>query len=107
MRRIVPVLAALLLAAGCGGDDDEASTGEPTGTGGAAGLVDGGHNDITVAEFIAELQPQKQEILEAFVADSAACKGVEVDPAFVLLVSAQAIDADPEGPLAELVEDQC
>jgi hypothetical protein len=30
-----------------------------------------------------------------------------VDPGFVLLVSAQAIDADQEGPLAELVEEQC
>ena len=63
--------------------------------------------DITVGEFIAELQPQKQEILEAFVADSEACQGVKVDPGFVLLVSAAAIDADQEAPLAELVEEQC
>ena len=62
---------------------------------------------MTVGDFLVELQPQKQEILEAFVADSEACTGVSVDNGFVLLVSAAAIDADQEAPLSDLVEEQC
>ena len=93
MRGIAVLLAALLLAAGCGGDDDEPSSTTS--------------DFVTVREFIAELQPDKQKILEGFVADSSECKGVEVDPSFVLLVSAQAIDADQDAPLAELVAEQC
>lgn len=95
-----PILAALVLAAGCGGDDETTTTTQgPTGAGSEV--------DVTVAEFIAELQPQKQEILEGFVGDSEACSGVKVDSGFVLLVTAQAIDADQEEPLADLVEKQC
>ncbi len=105
MGRIAAVLAIVFLVSSCGGDDEPAAT-ESTGTSDAAAVA-GAPYDITVAEFIAELQPQKQEILEAFVADSAACKGVTVDPGFVLLVSAQGIDADPDSALAALVEDQC
>jgi hypothetical protein len=91
-----PILAALLLAAGCGSEDDATST-ERTAS----------SDPITVGAFLAELRPQKQAILDTLVADTAACKGVEVDPGFVLLISAEAIDADPDSPLAELVEKQC
>jgi len=99
--RVTAAIAALALAAaGCGGDDDdESAASEPTGPGAVA--------DITVGEFIAELQPQKQEILREYVAGSEACEGVRVDPGFVLLVTAAAIDADQEAPLADLVEEQC
>jgi len=107
MRAPLTLLAVAAIAAGCGGDDDDASAGADTGATGAAGLSEGAPYDITVGEFIAELQPQKQEILRAFVADSSACEGVKVAPGFVLLVSAQAIDADQDAPLADLVEDQC
>ena len=103
----ISVAAATLMAlAGCGDDDDEQATSGASGATGAA-LAEGAPYDITVGEFIAELQPQKQEILEAFVADSNACKGVDVDDGFVLLVTAQAIDADQEAPLGGLVEEQC
>lgn len=104
MRACATVAAALalVLTAGCGGDDDDESTSEPSGTSAPAGAA-----DITVGEFIAELQPQKQEILKDYVATSEACKGVKVDPGFVLLVSAAAIDADQDAPLADLVEEQC
>jgi hypothetical protein len=106
MRRALLTLGAVaLIAAGCGDDDD--ATPPDTGATGAGAAVEGAPYDITVGEFIAELQPDKQEILKAFVADSAACEGVKVDPGFVLLVSAQAIDADQEAPLAGLVEGQC
>jgi hypothetical protein len=103
MRRLAPtILAALWLAVGCGGDDDDAAP--EAGASGAAGVAPVG---ITVGEFIAELRPDKQAILETVVAETPACKGVEVDSGFVLLVSAQAIDADQQSPLAELVAEQC
>lgn len=108
MRRVLALSVALALAAGCGGDDEADSQGvETTGATGAAEVAQGAPYDITVGEFIAELQPQKQEILDAFVDDSQACKGVKVDPGFVLLVSAAAIDADQGSPLPALVEEQC
>lgn len=99
-------LAALaLLAAGCGDDDGSPDEGATGATGATA--AEGASYDVTVGEFITELRPQKQAILEDFVAASDACRGVEVDNAFVLLVSAQAIDADQDAALAELVEAQC
>ncbi len=97
MRAAVAIIAAATILAGCGGDDDDAAGGDTAGA----------PYDITVGEFIVELQPQKQEILEAFVADSQACAGIRVHNGFVLLVSAAAIDADQEAPLADLVEEQC
>ena len=104
-RALVVFAAALLVVAGCGGDDDEPSaTSEGSGANGAA---EGATYDITVGEFIAELQPEKQAILKEFVADTEACKGVKADSGFVLLVTAQAIDADQEAPLAGLAEEQC
>jgi hypothetical protein len=106
MQRLRPLLAVMLFAAGCGGDDDADADGA-TGATGAQGLAEGAYYDITVGEFIAELQPQKQEILEDFIADSKACRGVEVENSFVLLVSAASIDADQDAPLADLVEEQC
>jgi ABC-type glycerol-3-phosphate transport system substrate-binding protein len=105
MRRALFLVAVTLMAAGCGGDDDDETTAPETGATGTAAA--GASYDITVGEFIVELQPDKQRILKAFVADSDACEGVKVDPGFVLLVSAQAIDADQDAPLADLVEGQC
>jgi hypothetical protein len=107
MRAAVAIIAAAALLAGCGGDDDDAAGGDTAGASGAEDIVEGAPYDITVGEFLVELQPQKQEILEAFVADSQACGGADVDNGFVLLVSAAAIDADQEAPLAGLVEEQC
>ncbi len=102
MTRTAAILAAaLMLAAGCGGDDDDPPA---EGASGASGVASPA---ITVGEFIAELRPDKQTILESIVAETPACKGVEVDSGFVLLVSAEAIDAGQESPLAELVEEQC
>ena len=98
---IAVVIVAGLLAAGCGGEDAPDAPPEPAGAEAEAS------SDMTVGEFIAELQPEKQRILEAFVDQSRRCEGVEVDNGFVLLVSAAAIDADQDAPLAGLVEDQC
>ncbi len=107
--RLCAAAAALAIGmAGCGEDEDMEPTaaGGPTGAAGETG-PSGGSLDITVAEFIAEFQPEKQRILEDFVAASDVCEGVKVDPGFVLLVSAEGIDADPDSALSELVEDQC
>jgi hypothetical protein len=106
LRALVPIVATLALV-GCGDDDDEPASPESAGNTGAEEVVEGAAYDITVGEFIVELQPDKQEILKEFVADSDACRGVKVDSSFVLLVSAQAIDADQDAPLADLVEEQC
>ena len=107
MRVAAAIIAAAAMLAGCGGDDDDTARGDIAGASGAPGVAEGAPYDITVGEFIAELQPQKQKILEEFVADSEACAGLDVDNGFVLLVSAAAIDADQEAPLAGLVEEQC
>jgi ABC-type glycerol-3-phosphate transport system substrate-binding protein len=106
MRRALILVLGALAVAGCGDDDDE-PTAEAGGASSAAGVTEGASYDVTVGEFIAELQPDKQAILKDYVADSEACKGVKVDPGFVLLVSAQAIDADQGAPLSDLVEEQC
>lgn len=108
-RLCATAAAALAIGvAGCGGEDDAdpAAAGGPTGVAGETGPGDGSF-DITVAEFIAELQPEKQRILEDFVAASEVCDGVKVDNGFVLLVTAEGIDADPDSALPELVEGQC
>lgn len=104
MRRFAATtLAALALAASaCGGDGGESAARE-SGSGPAEGAI----YDITVGEFIAELQPDKQRVLEALVAESDACAGVEVEPSFVLLITSQGLDADQGSPLADLVEAQC
>lgn len=100
MRAALILIMAALAIAGCGGDDDEPASPTTTAEESAA-------HDITVEAFIAELQPEKQQILKEFVADSEACDGVKVDPGFVLLVTAAASDADPNAPLADVVEEQC
>ena len=70
------------------------------------GLDDASY-DTTVGEFLVELRPDKAVILTDLVGKSQVCTGVEVDESFVLLVSAEAIDADPDSPLVDLVEAQC
>ena len=112
MRRTTPrslaavaLVAAGLALAACGGDDDEPAT-TTTGATGATGAA-GAATGLTVAEFIAELQPQKQEILEQITAAAPECKGLEVDNSFVLLVSAKAIDADQDAPIESIVTGEC
>ncbi|MDQ3572096.1 MAG: hypothetical protein M3383_04475 [Actinomycetota bacterium] len=78
---------------------------------GACGEEDGAEDqapyDITVGEFIGLIQPEKQEVLEAFVAQSEACQDVKADPSFTLVVTAAGLDAEQESSLPELIEDQC
>ena len=106
MRTALVLVLAALAVVGCGGDDDDAASEPPT-TSGPEGFVEGAPYDITVEEFIAELQPDKQEILKDFAADAEACAGAKVDAGFVLLVTAAASDASPDTPLADVVEEQC
>lgn len=105
-RATASALAAIALAlAGCGGDDEGTAT-EPTGGTGTTGAA-GAATDLTVAEFIAELQPDKQKILEQVVAAAPECDGQKVDASFVLLISARAIDADQEAPIESIVTEEC
>ena len=97
MKVVLTLLAAALIAAGCGDDDDAPSSPAESPA----------SDSITVGAFIEELQPDKQQILRAIVADTAACEGVKVDPGFVLLITAEALDADQAAPVAPFVEDQC
>lgn len=93
---------AIFALSACGGDGETTSTSD-TGATGATGATP----DITVGEFIAELQPQKAEILEELVAATPKCENVDVDSGFVLLVSANAIDADQDAPLDSIVTGEC
>lgn len=96
---------AIFALSACGGDGETTSTSD-TGATGATG-ASGATPDITVGEFIAELQPQKAEILEELVAATPKCENVDVDSGFVLLVSANAIDADQDAPLDSIVTGEC
>lgn len=112
-RGALGALAALtLVVAACGGDEDGAAGDGMTDASGApeaerSAETGSAPYDITVAEFIAELQPDKQRILDALIAEGRACKGVEVDSSFVLLITAAGLKADQGSPLPDLVEEQC
>ena len=93
---------AIFALSACGGDGETTSTSD-TGATGATGATP----DITVGEFIAELQPQKAEILEELVAATPKCENVDVDSGFVLLISANAIDAEQDAPLESIVTGEC
>ncbi len=100
-RRTLGTLVALAIGvAGCGGSD----TGEASDSG-ATGAAESG--DITVAEFLPKVLPEKEVALEAVVATSDACADVSVEPSFVLVVSDAASKADPDTPLTEIVESEC
>ena len=107
MRAALVLILATLVIAGCGGDDEAAPAPETAGTTGSEGLVEGASYDITAEEFIAELQPDKQEILKELAADAEGCDSIKVVAGFVLLVTAAASDAAPDAPLSDVVEEQC
>lgn len=112
-RLIAPALALLLAGAAialgaCGGDDDSGeAAGGTTGPATAESAAGDAAAGIAVTEFIAELQPQKQEILEDVAAATPGCENVRVDGGFVLLVTAKALDADPDDPIGPIVEGEC
>lgn len=104
MGRFAVALCALTLAS-CGGDGEPGQ--EPTGATGAAGATGASLPDVTVGEFIDEIQPEKQKILEEVVSASDVCDGAEVDPSLVLLVTAKALDAPQDSPVSDIVEEEC
>ncbi len=98
-RRAVSILGPVLLAValwGCGEKTEPDA--EP---------VDSSASELTVAEFIAELAPEKERILSQLVPEIEACDGIAVDRGFALVVTDAAIDAAPDSPLADVVERQC
>jgi len=103
---IIAAIAAFILIAGCGGDDDEASDSGATGAQGATGAA-GSATDITAGDFLPKLLPEKEVAIEAVVATEPGCKGLSVEPSFVLVVSDAASKADPDTPLSELVAAEC
>lgn len=104
----VPLTGAALALGACGGDDDsEEAAGGATGAATAESAAGDAASGVTVSEFIAELQPQKQEILEDVTAGAPGCENVRVDGGFVLLVTAKALDADPNEPIEPIVEAEC
>lgn len=102
---VAAVILALTLGA-CGGEDDAPSKSGATGTQGATG-VEGSAEDITAEEFLAKLLPEKELAVEGVVASEPSCEGVKVEPSLILVISDAAANADPETPLAELVEAEC
>ncbi len=104
--RLSVVLAATALAFGSCGEDDEAADSGATGAQGATGAVDGAA-DITAAEFLPKVLPEKQVAIEAVVATEPECEGVKAVPSLVLVISEAASKADPETPLTDLVLEEC
>ncbi len=97
------VVGVALTASGCGGDDAETAD---SGVSGAQGPV-GAESDITAEEFLQKLLPEKQVAIEAVIATEPECEGVKAEPAFVLVVSDAASEAEPRTPLTELVVAEC
>lgn len=75
--------------------------------GGDGGSPDPASYEITVGEFIGLIQPEKQEVLEAFVAQSDACEGVKANGPFTLVVTAAGLEAESAAPLPDVIEEQC
>ena len=107
MRRASLNSALALLAAaaaGCGGGDGEMAPSEDRGREASEAPAAAG---LTAGEFLPKLLPEKTAALEAVVPTVPDCRGVKVEPSFVLLVSDAAAGAEPDTPLSELVEAEC
>lgn len=89
-------LLVFVVALGACGDDDE-----------DRGSSDAAPYEITVGEFIGLIQPDKQEVLAAFVVQSEACQDVKPNGSFTLVVTAAGLDAESASPLPDLIEEQC
>ena len=102
--KLCTAAAAVVLAlGGCGGDDEDADAGA-TGAQGASGAES---SDITAEEFLVKLLPEKELAIEGVVASEPACEGLKVEPALVLVLSDAASQAAPETPLTNLVLEEC
>ncbi len=95
MRRagLIGAIAAIALAGCGGGDSSETAEAAPY--------------EITVAEFIALIQPEKRTVLEAFVAQSETCAQTDVTDSLTLIVTAAGLESDPSASLPELIESKC
>jgi hypothetical protein len=89
---------AATAAAGCGGDDD---SGTETAT------ASGAPYEITLGEWVADLEPQKAAILEAYVADTPSCNAELEDRRFLLTIAAVSTDYDASTPLPDVIRKYC
>ncbi len=97
---VVSVLAALALAVGaCGGDDESSSTTSSAG--------DSAPAELTAEEFIVELEADKQAHIEEVVAATPECEGLDADRDFLLTVTARATDLAPDEPINPVIVDAC
>jgi hypothetical protein len=108
MRRLICLTAclALLLVAGCGGDDE---TTTPAGTSGATGAQDSAGDFMTAKEFIDASLPDQIEEVETIVGITPQCEGVDAKPGekFQVAVAINAAQAQPDTPVEDIVSDQC
>ena len=107
MRRTLVLILAAVATAGCGGDDDEpAANAESAGASGAETSWPAPPTTSPSASHRRAAAGQAGHPA-GLRRRQRGGKGVKVDSGFVLLVTAEAIDAGQEEPLADLVEEQC
>ncbi len=90
------VIALAAVAAGCGNDGEAAAT--------AAASAP---YDITLGEWVVDLEDEKTEILKAYVADTPSCDAEFDDRRFLLTIAAVSTDYEPSTPLPDVVEKYC
>lgn len=94
----IAITAAAVAVAGCGGGDDSS---------GDAQAATAAPYEITLGEWVADLEPEKVEVLKAYVADTPSCDAEFEDRRFLLTIAAVSTDYDAQTPLTEVVKKYC
>jgi hypothetical protein len=90
---------AAAAAAGCGGGEDA--------TGAEVASASPAPYEITLGEWVAELEPEKVAVLKAYVADTPSCNAEFDDRRFLLTIAAVSTDYDASTPLPDVVRKYC